>query len=173
MKSYKHILALDPSGNWREGKGTTGFCLLTVNSKHKEVHAISAMDYDRPEAYWDAHIKYIDSIRKNRKSLILVIEDYLLYASKASNQINSRMETPKLIGILQHYCYANNIPYCIEPASAVKTRWTNDILAYKKFIERKNNAWYMGATRLSKHHLDAVRHAVHYMTFLNGKEEKK
>lgn len=172
MKNYKHILALDPSGNWQEGKGTTGICLLTVSTKHKRVHTISAKDYDSPEAYWDAHIKYIASVVRNHKNIILVIEDYLLYASKASNQINSRMETPKLIGIIQHYCHNNHIPYYMEPAAAVKTRWTNAILEHKHYITRKKNAWYIEDTRLCKHEMDAIRHAIHFMTFINGKENK-
>ena len=31
MKKYNYVLALDPSGNFHEGKGTTGYCLLDAN----------------------------------------------------------------------------------------------------------------------------------------------
>ena len=44
------------------------------------------------------------------------------------------METSKLIGILQLYAYTEKIPTCMQPASEVKTRWTNNILHYKKYI---------------------------------------
>ena len=34
------------------------------------------------------------------------MEDYMLYPNKAKSQVNSRMETPKLIGVIQLNCYS-------------------------------------------------------------------
>ena len=123
--NFKQILALDPSGNFKEGKGTTGFCLLDTRTKTATVWEIKATDYKSTEEYWTAITDCVADVRQHNKSLVVVIEDYMLYESKAQNQINSLLETPRLIGILQWYCYNNKIPYYLEFASAVKNRWTN------------------------------------------------
>ncbi len=31
LPTYKYVLALDPSGNYNEGKGTTGMCLFDTS----------------------------------------------------------------------------------------------------------------------------------------------
>ena len=51
------------------------------------------------------------------------MEDYVLYADKAKTQINSKMETCRLLGIMQNHCDTLKIPYRLELASAVKNRW--------------------------------------------------
>ena len=61
MKS-RYILAFDPSGNFKEGKGITGWCLLdTETKKVAKFGYISAAMYPHQQAYWDAHITLIDS----------------------------------------------------------------------------------------------------------------
>lgn len=170
LQKYKHILAIDPSGNWTEGKGTTGICLLQSGTTRIDVYDISAKDYDRPEAYWNAHIEFIDNICKRFKDTVLVIEDYLLYADKAASQTNSRMETPKLIGIIEQYCFTAQQAYYTEAAAVVKTRWANHILEYKNLIEKRGRSYYIDDKRLCPHHLDAIRHAIHFDTFINGKK---
>ncbi len=173
MKTYKHILALDPSGNWTEGKGTTGICYLQPHNKKIEVYSISAKAYTSPEGYWNTHVDYLEAYhRRYGEDLVVVIEDYLLYGNKAQSQINSHMETPKLIGVLQHYCYTHAIPCYMEPASTVKSRWTNPILERKGYIQATGNCYSVNGKKISRHCLDAIRHAVHYATFVNGKKEK-
>ena len=174
LKTFKNVLALDPSGNWLEGKGTTGICLYNTTNNEKTVNQLSAKDYTSSEAYWFAHLVFLDKtiLTKNKKDWIVVIEDYLLYASRAKNQIQSRMETPKLIGIIQLWCYTHDVMYYLEPASVVKTRWTNDILLHKDIIQTGSNKGFtVNGAPLSRHCLDAIRHAVHYSTFINGKED--
>lgn len=171
MQNYKHILAIDPSGNWSEGKGTTGICLLKSGTLQADVYSISATQYDRPETYWHAHLEFINLMCKQFDDIVVVVEDYLLYANKAVNQVNSRMETPKLIGIIEQHCYMQNLPYFMEPAAAVKTRWTNPILEHKGLIEKRGRSYYIDNHQLCTHHLDAIRHAIHFDTFINGKKE--
>jgi len=120
------------------------------------------------EAYWEAVLdiikNYVDS------KTILVCEDYLLYATKTAEQINSRMETPKLIGVIQHACWKNHIPYYMQTAGEVKNRWTNEILAYKRLIVKHGRGWRPATgdcSTYTHHSLDAIRHAVHYATFRN------
>lgn len=175
MRKYKFIIALDPSGSFNEGKGTTGYSVF--NSADKtfiKLGKIQASGYECKEAYWDAHLKLLEKLllfntqmKKNRcKHSILVIEDYLLYANKAESQINSRMETSKLIGIIQHWCYKNKIPYVMQTASQVKSRWTDNILHYKGYLKKKGNRY-----EVCEHTRDSMRHAIHYATFRNEVEE--
>ena len=88
-KRSKYILAFDTSGNFKEGKGITGWCLLdTQTNKIAKFGYISAVMYPNQFAYWDAHITLIDSLAGYAP--VVVIEDFLLYGNRASNQINSR-----------------------------------------------------------------------------------
>ena len=103
---------------------------------------------------------------------MLVCEDYLLYASKLSDQINSRMETCKHIGAIQLHCHTKHFKYYMQTAAEVKKRWANEILAHKGYIKpyRRSYKPTTGSTETYTHHsLDAIRHAIHYHTFKNGR----
>jgi hypothetical protein len=76
------------------------------------------------------------------------------------------METSKLIGILQHWCYKNNIPYCMQPAGLVKQRWTDEILHYKGYLKKKGQRY-----EVCEHTRDSMRHAVHFASFRNGDDK--
>ena len=170
---YRYILALDPSGSFYEGKGTTGWCVFdTKENKFITCGSLFAKDYKSAEEYWDSVIDLINYWIKiiNHKDIILVCEDYLLYATKLQDQINSRMETCKLIGAIQWHCYVKDIPYYMQTASEVKTRWSNKILEHKGYIRQYRRGYTLtsGLTETYTHHtLDAVRHAIHYATFRN------
>lgn len=172
MKNYKTILAIDPSGNFEEGKGTTGICLFDAyNDKILACKNIAAKDYDTKEQYWNAHLEYINTINlnPNLKNVIIVIEDFTLDPKRALQQSHSKMETSKLIGILQLHCSQYNIPYCMQRATEVKNRWTDEILVFKHVIEMKGNCYIIPNTNtvLSRHCKDAIRHAKHYNMFRN------
>jgi hypothetical protein len=168
--SYDYILGIDPSGNFDEGKGTTGWCLYNAkDNKISEVGFISALPYKTTEEYWHEHIHLIRLLHSAHPNLIVVIEDYVLYASKAESQTNSRFETPKVIGIMQQYCWLKYIPYTLQLASLVKNRWTNEILLHKGIIEKRGSKMFIpnGMVPINRHTLDSIRHATHYATFKN------
>ena len=166
-KKSRFILAIDPSGNFKEGKGITGWCLLdTKTHKVAKFGYISAEMYRNQYAYWDAHITLIDSLAGYAPAI--VVEDYLLYGNRATNQINSRFETPQLIGIIKYECYKRGIITYIQTAVSVKTRWNNKILVSKGYLKEKGRGYYIGDVLVSDHIQDALRHAVHFATF--GKE---
>ena len=51
--NYKTILAIDPSGNFEEGKGTTGLCLFNcIDNCVQNIKNISANNYTTKEDYW-------------------------------------------------------------------------------------------------------------------------
>ena len=166
---FDRILALDPSGSFYEGKGTTGWCLFDANLRTcLKTGSVFAKNYISMEAYWDAILQLIEQLIDN--TTLLVCEDYLLYATKTTEQINSRMETPKLIGVIQHACWKAGVPYYMQTAGEVKNRWTNEILAHKGYIIRYGRGWRPAAgdcATYTHHSLDAIRHAVHYTTFRN------
>lgn len=166
---FNRILALDPSGSFYEGKGTTGWCLFDANTfTCLNTGSIFAKHHRSMEEYWDAVITLIETFVDS--NTLIVCEDYLLYATKLTEQINSRMETPKLIGVIQHHCWKTQRPYYMQTAGEVKNRWNNEILAYKGYIVQQGRNWRpaTGSYDTYTHHsLDAIRHAVHYATFRN------
>lgn len=171
--NYENILAIDPSGNFEEGKGTTGICIFC--SKIMEIihlQNIAAKDYNSKEDYWKAHTDFIKAFTKDNKSTIIVIEDFTLDPRRAMQQSHSKMETPKLIGILQLFCKENNISYKMQRPVEVKNRWADKILEFKKYIIKHNRMHYVKYSNkpISRHCKDAIRHAVHFATFYNEGE---
>lgn len=163
----RYILALDPSGNYNEGKGTTGWCLYdTQTNRIVMFGVIKAIKYNSMMEYWDAHIRLIDDL--SGYAITVVLEDYLLYSNKVDTQIRSRLETPKLIGALQYELYLRGIKVIFQNAALVKKRWSDEILEHKHLIEKQGYTYFKNDIKLSEHTKDAMRHALHYATF--GKE---
>ena len=171
--NYKTILAIDPSGNFEEGKGTTGICLFDCTENDIDcLRDIRANRYNTKEEYWQAHVDFIQQVIDASPDTIVIIEDFTLDPRRAMQQSHSKMETPKLIGILQLYCQQHNIPYKMQRAVEVKKRWADHILEYKKWIIKKNRMYYLadGIRPMSRHCKDAIRHAVHFATFYNKED---
>lgn len=165
------ILAMDPSGSYNEGKGTTGYSVWVYNNldyKLIQFGQLAATEYNTKEEYWQSHIELIKQIEPD----ILVIEDYLLYAHKAAQQIGSKMETPKLIGIIEYECAKLNIKIVMQKAVDVKNRWNDDILIWKGIIYKNNKHYYINNTNISRHIRDSIRHGIHYIMKLKKKELK-
>lgn len=164
MNNSRYVLALDPSGSYKEGKGHTGWCLLDQKTnKIMKFGVIEAKNYKCQFHYWDAHITLIDSLAGYKPDIVM--EDYLLYGERATNQINSRLETPQLIGIIKYEAFKRGIFVYIQTAMQVKTRWPDDLLVHKGYIQKKGRTYYMNNVPLVSHIKDAVRHAAHYMTY--------
>ena len=166
MGTSRYVLAIDPSGNYQEGLGTTGWCLLdVVTNKVCKFGSIYAGNYSCQFQYWDAHVQLIDSVSGYHPDV--VIEDYLLYSNRAEAQTNSRLETPQLIGIIKYETYKRGLFVYIQTAMQVKTRWDNQLLAKKGYISMTGNRCYIGDVLISDHIQDSIRHAVHYKTYHN------
>lgn len=162
------ILSMDPSGAYKEGKGKTGWCLVDKDTVELvKTGYINAEDFSTCYEYWKEHIDLIEQYQP----AILVLEDYLLYASKAQDQINSRFETSQLLGVIKFVARSKNIPFALQPASAVMQRWNNYILERNRIIQPSGRGWKtMTGRRLNRHMLDAIRHGIHFAKF--GKESK-
>ena len=159
------IVALDPSGNFTEGNGTTGLCML--NEEMSRVADITATMYDSAEAYWHAHINYLEGSLELYPEMEVVMEGYRLYGHKAATQINSTLETPQLIGVVKYWCFAHDVPLKIQYAADVKKRWSDSVLEKvggMGIIARRSKLISSGQW-LNNHKTDALRHAMHYQRY--------
>lgn len=170
-KIYKYILSLDPSGSFNEGKGHTGWVVVNRANEVLESGTLFAIDYYTVKDYWDAHEQLIKEFKRKYSDIIVVFEDYLLYAHKTQDQINSRMETPQLLGILKYVLEREQIPYTVQTASEVKRRWTEEILEWKGLLVKQRTNYYFrtpnNLVKTNRHMRDAYKHAVHFNTFKN------
>lgn len=152
-----YVIGFDPSGSYHEGKGTTGWCLM-FHGKLIKCGMISAKNYPNAMLYYQAHLDLLMNLKKEYDSNIeLAMEDYTLYASKAKEQINSKMETCRLIGVIEYWCFQNGMPCKLQSAARVKKRWTDEILEHEGIELPK--------THDERHARDAIRHAIHYTYF--------
>lgn len=157
------IVVIDPSGNFKEGKGTTGMCVLD-NGTPLFLEDIKASDFSSAEEYWNGIINKIRQYEPDQ----LVFEGYRLYNNKkiaASAQANSELETPQLIGAIKLYCHIKSIPYHIQFATEVKTRWSDHVLVKKGIIESRNGRFYFNGEMTNDHKRDALRHGLHYWRY--------
>jgi hypothetical protein len=161
------ILVFDPSGNYFEGKGTTGWALY-YNGQLTSIGQIRAIETDSQIIYWKEHLTLIEALKPD----VLVVEEYILFASAKKAQIGSSFETIQLIGILKYYCDLNNIKIVAQPA-LIKNRYTNEILIHKGIITQDaQKHYYALGIQTTRHILDAIRHGEYYLQFNKKKKVK-
>lgn len=161
-----NILAIDVSGNYKEGKGTSGFCLLE-NDVPMELFDVSARNYGSAESYWNRHTQLINGYGGPGLDAV-VIEGYRLYNHRgmsASSQANSELETVQLIGAIKHYCWIHDIDLAVQFANEVKSRWKESVLVALGHLELKNNRYYFQGEVTNDHKRDALKHALHYARY--------
>jgi hypothetical protein len=162
----RRVLAIDPSGNFEEGKGTTGYVLMEVQDDMSydvlEVGQIQAAAYQNRLDYWGAHIhllrpKYADHI---------VMEDFRLYnhaGMSAATQSHSLMETPRLLGLLEHTCHLAKKTYTMQMAAQQKP-WSDSILATLGLLERVGKRYYLKNHPVNDHQRSAFKHFLIWWT---------
>lgn len=152
------ILIFDPSGSFREGKGTSGYCLYE-DGHLISVASLRAEGFKSRQEYFKEHKRLINKLKPN----IVVAEGFRLYKDKAIAQSNSEMETPRLLGYLEMVCYEKRIRYVEQPAS-IKSRFTDAILERKGILSKgNNNSSYILNVHVSGHVVDAVRHGEYFL----------
>lgn len=172
MADKPYIIGVDPSGSYKEGMGTTGTCVIDPNGKIIRHDPIHAQAYPSQLAYWKAVIDHIHYYLEMYPGAALSIEDYVLYANSAKAQINSEMETSKLIGALTMFAFEYGTHIFIRNAAQVKTRWSNEILIHEGIIKQVGRTYTdLDGMPINQHCLDAVRHAVHCHYFEIEKEK--
>lgn len=150
-------MILPAEGNFKEGKGTTGFCTM-VDGEIEQLGAIKALDYASDVEYWMAHVNLIRQINPDA----MVMEGFRLYGHKKNEQVNSELETPQLIGVLKTTCWGLGIPLKIQFAVEVKNRWSDEVLLRKGILKEVGGRTYCNGLVTMRHSRDAIRHAINY-----------
>lgn len=157
------VLCFDPSGNFEEGEGTTGWALYEDRKLVGFGEESSAL-YDSPEKYWAAVGAVVGVSRPN----VVVCESYRLQASKAMAQAGSNLETPQLIGYLRMLCYLRDITFIFQHPQD-KVRVADDILVRLGVFEKKDRKHYCMGRPTNDHMRDAIRHGYFYHHYGKGK----
>jgi hypothetical protein len=160
----KKILAIDPSGNFSEGKGKTGWALYSENDlvgHNFRFGTIKAEDFETRVDYWHA----VTMLMVVEKPTTLVIEDYRLYntpATSASVQSFSQLETPRLLGVLETNANLNKIPLIFQMANVSKP-YRDEILEKLGILEKKGNRWRFRGIMLNDHERSSLRHLLRHL----------
>ena len=81
--NLKVILAIDPSGSFKEGKGTTGFAVMKKDSKGRikvlDHFVVQATHYNRRSAYWEAVLYEIKRFMKKYRKRIAQYFEYVSF----------------------------------------------------------------------------------------------
>ena len=168
---FTRIMAIDPSGNYTEGKGVTGYveALLYEDGRleYRDIGTIRADKFPTKMAFWEAHMKltlmYFDE---------LVIEDYRLYnhqGSKAAMQTGSRLETPRLLGLLEFWAANNKVPITWQMASQT-TAYNEDVLVARNILKKQGSRYFLNGEKTNDHIRSALKHLHRYLA--NRKEKK-
>lgn len=158
------ILSIDPSGNFTEGKGTTGWAMFK-DGKLDDFGEIKAEDQNSVELYWLAVIDLLDRTDPDA----VVCESFRLQPGKAPAQSWSHMETPQLIGALRIAAFEYNVKFVLQDPSC-KARIPDNVLVKMKIIEKRNGRHYALDRPTNDHIRDAIRHGVYYHFYGRGKE---
>jgi hypothetical protein len=162
----KHI-AFDVSGNFHEGKGTTGIC-ISEDGEINELKEIKASDFTSMELYWLAHSEFILEEGPDH----VTFEGYKLYNHKgkeAKIQANSQLETPQMLGALRLHCFQFGIPYNLQFASEIKNRWREEVLVRLGLLTEKGGRFYWNGESTNLHKRDALKHALHFWKYTKEK----
>lgn len=161
------IMAIDPSGNFEEGKGHTGLAYMFGNWDTVSVASINAKDFKSRVLYWDAILDRIKDLLKRREegdTIHIVIEKYVTRSNGFTTGKVS--ETAMLMGLIIYTCETNNIPYTMQSPSQAKTRYSDAALC-KLFthMEIKGNRYYLNTNCTNDHERDALRHLAFYKNY--------
>lgn len=158
------VLCLDPSGNFKEGEGITGWALFE-DGKLRSFGRVDSNEYGRQESYWYG----VHFLIKQYKPDVVVCESYRLFGHKANQQIGSAMETPQLIGYLRMVCWAHGIEFVFQDPQN-KIRFNDEILVKMGILEKKGNRYYCMGKPTVDHERDAIRHGLYYFRYRKGKQ---
>lgn len=157
------VLCLDPSGNYKEGEGTTGWALF-MNGELQFFGKVEAKNFPSQEAYWAAVSEAISKIFPD----VVVCESYRLFEHKAKQQSWSELETPQLIGHLRMVCWYRNIKFIFQDPND-KIRVADEQLVKMGVLEKKGNKYYCLGRPTVIHERDAIRHGIFYHRYGKGK----
>lgn len=160
------VLSFDPSGNYNEGKGTSGYAISVDNSLPFMLGDIKSEGFSSRQAYWYDHSNLIKVTNPD----VVVIESYKLFGHKSKQQIGSILETPQMIGYLEMVCWELNIPVIYQDPST-KLRHTDEILTKLEILTKHGNKHYYKGESTNLHMRDALRHNIYFVKYGKGKKK--
>lgn len=93
------IIGFDPGG-------TTGYCVA-----YPVPGSILGFDVVRCNVIqWNDRIPAIRAILNHYLPKVILVEDFVLYASKAKDMVGKRMQSAEVIGIIRTYLYELSLP---------------------------------------------------------------
>jgi hypothetical protein len=160
----KRLMVFDPSGNFYEGKGTSGWCVFE-DGELKEFGDIASKIYKHQEEYWIEHTKLISEKFPD----LVLCESYRLYGgARGKAQIGSSLETPQLIGHIRMFCWTSGIRFKMQSPSD-KVRVADPQLVKLGILEKRGRSYYCMGKLTNLHIRDSVRHGYFYLKY--GKEK--
>lgn len=159
-------IAIDPSGNFVEGKGHTGIaCMLNEDVHTLATKSINAKSYDDRCTYWDDILSTIRTIHESGQKLQVVIESYVMRMNGFT--IGKMPETAMLIGVLVFYCEQHDIPYYLQQPSQAKSRFKDELLPkYFPDLElRETGKYYLHGKLTNDHERDAIKHLLFFKKY--------
>lgn len=166
----KIILAIDPSGNFTDGKGHTGIAWWYNSWENVTTLSINAKNSPRRVDYWNKVVDCIESLKKSKDTgceVHVVMEKYVTRSNGFTTGKVS--ETAMLIGVLTYLCETYDIPYTMQSPSQAKTRYSDDQLCkiYDN-LEKRGNRFYLNNRCINDHERDALRHLAFYKNYMEG-----
>ena len=158
-------LAIDPSGNFEEGKGHTGIASMkNGNWDTVSVSSVNARDYETRFKYWTAVKKVIQDYVLEGEQLQVVIENYVV---RANGFTTGKMpETAMLIGVLVYFCEMHNIPVYFQSPAHAKSRFKDELIpTYIPSMKLVGNKYYLGPKLTNDHERDALKHLLYFKRY--------
>jgi hypothetical protein len=162
------VLCFDPSGNFKEGNGHTGWAYF-VGGKLITFGEVKASDFTTVEGYWHGIISDILEEIVHSPDVI-VCENYQLFENKAKSQSWSHLETPQLIGYLRMWAWHERIRW-VEQRPSDKVRVADPILVRMGVLEQKGSRYRCMGKSTNLHMRDAIRHGIFFHRFTAKKLE--
>ncbi len=147
LHTIDEIIAIDPGR-------TTGFAHFEVN--------MAADNYPLTpiimrEIEWDEHWGFMSEVHEvlyhnEAKRIIIVVENFRLFAHEVSHQINSDFPSSQIIGVCKYIAALTNTELVLQMASIKRQFPSGDL-----------KGWFASGTKVptSLHIRDAISHALY------------
>lgn len=160
-----NIMGIDPSGVEQNNIGHIGVYVLSTGEQEILNHQTFFFTLEKQEDLNNFFIT-LPKILKEFQIEKVVIEDFVNYPGKQGAFRFKTNITSEVIGGLKVLLQNLNLPFKMQTATQVKTRWSDSILMKYNIIEKRSNRWFLKNSKqerpLTKHERDAIRHAVHF-----------
>lgn len=154
-----NVISFDPSGNFSQGKGTTGYVRSYIVFKDKldkkmqffEPKEIKAKDFSTAEDYQSKHLDLIDP----QKVSVVLVEDFIGNPQKRGALFGSKFETAQMVGFLKRESNTKGIFLKVFPNNYGKTM-KHDTLVALGILTKEDGKYYWNGIKVSKHIRDAM-----------------